>query len=120
MRRVGAAEACRLHAILGKRISRERHSDGRGNNYGTDRSVRARPGCCATRDLGPLLERIDDARFVLLGEASHGTAEYYTWRAELSRRLIIEKGFHFIAVEGDWPACDHRDRYIEGARRRRG
>jgi erythromycin esterase-like protein len=61
-----------------------------------------------------LLGRIGDARFVLLGEASHGTAEYYTWRAEISRRLIVEKGFQFIAVEGDWPACDRLDRYTKG------
>jgi len=60
------------------------------------------------------MERIGDARFVLLGEASHGTAEYYRWRAEITRRLIVEKGFQFIAVEGDWPACDHLDRYIKG------
>jgi len=56
-------------------------------------------------DLGPLLEAIGDARVVLLGEASHGTHEYYTWRTALSKRLIQEKGFHFIAVEGDWPDC---------------
>ena len=60
------------------------------------------------------MERIGDARFVLLGEASHGTAEYYTWRAEISRRLIVEKGFRFIAVEGDWPSCDRVDQYIKG------
>jgi len=51
---------------------------------------------------------------VLLGEASHGTHEYYTWRAALSRRLIQEKGFSFIAVEGDWPDCYHVNRYIKG------
>jgi erythromycin esterase len=56
-------------------------------------------------DLSPVLDAIGDARVVLLGEASHGTHEYYTWRAALSRRLIQEKGFHFIAVEGDWPDC---------------
>src|SRR5688500_1535998 len=56
-------------------------------------------------DLDPLLERIGDARVVLLGEASHGTSEYYTWRDRLSRRLIAEQGFDFIAVEGDWPDC---------------
>src|SRR4051794_10944348 len=67
-----------------------------------------------SRNLDPLLERIGDARFVLLGEASHGTAEYYEWRAEISRRLIAEKGFRFIAVEGDWPSCDHLDQYIKG------
>ena len=66
------------------------------------------------RDLDPLMERIGDARFVLLGEASHGTAEYYEWRAEISRRLIVEKGFQFIAVEGDWPSCDRLDQYVKG------
>ena len=64
--------------------------------------------------LDPLLEQIGDARFVLLGEASHGTSEFYTWRAELSRRLIREKGFSFIAVEGDWPDCYRVNRYIKG------
>ncbi|GAA1987248.1 erythromycin esterase family protein [Catenulispora subtropica] len=56
-------------------------------------------------DFDPLLDRIADARIVLIGEASHGTAEYYRWRAELSRRLIAEHGFSFVAVEGDWPDC---------------
>jgi erythromycin esterase-like protein len=56
-------------------------------------------------DLDPLLERIGEARFVLLGEASHGTSEFYTWRTRISHRLIREKGFSFIAVEGDWPDC---------------
>jgi erythromycin esterase len=65
-------------------------------------------------DLDPLLERIGDARFVLLGEASHGTGEYYTWRALISQRLIREKGFSFIAVEGDWPDCYRVNRYVKG------
>jgi erythromycin esterase-like protein len=65
------------------------------------------------RDLDPLLERIGDARYVLLGEASHGTSEYYTWRTELSKRLIREKGFSFIAVEGDWPDCYRVNRYVK-------
>lgn len=65
-------------------------------------------------DLDPLLERIGEARYVLLGEASHGTSEYYTWRAQLSRRLIQEKEFSFIAVEGDWPDCYRLNRYIKG------
>ncbi|MFG2088436.1 erythromycin esterase family protein [Spirillospora sp. NPDC048824] len=56
-------------------------------------------------DLGPLLDRIGDARCVLIGEASHGTHEYYGWRAALTRRLIAERGFSFVAVEGDWPDC---------------
>lgn len=56
-------------------------------------------------DLDPLLERIGDARYVLIGEASHGTHEYYAWRALLTQRLVAEKGFSFVAVEGDWPDC---------------
>ena len=50
---------------------------------------------------------------MLLGEASHGTHEYYTWRAAISKRLIEEKGFKFIAVEGDWPDCYRLNRYIK-------
>jgi erythromycin esterase-like protein len=64
-------------------------------------------------ELDPLLERVGDARFLLLGEASHGTAEYYTWRARISQRLIQEKGFSFIAVEGDWPDCYRVNRYVK-------
>jgi erythromycin esterase len=65
-------------------------------------------------DLDPLLDRIGKARYVLLGEASHGTHEFYAWRAELSRRLIAEKGFSFLAVEGDWPDCYRVNRYVKG------
>jgi erythromycin esterase-like protein len=65
-------------------------------------------------DLDPLLERIGDARYVLLGEATHGTHEYYAWRTEISKRLIQEKGFSFLAVEGDWPDCYRVNRYVKG------
>jgi erythromycin esterase len=65
-------------------------------------------------DLDSLLERIGDARYVLVGEASHGTHEYYLWRARISRRLIEEKGFRFIAVEGDWPDCYRVNQFIHG------
>ena len=64
--------------------------------------------------LDPLLDAIGDARFVLLGEASHGTSEFYTWRTEISRRLVAEKDFSFIAVEGDWPDCYRVNRYVKG------
>ncbi len=66
------------------------------------------------RDLDPLMEAIGDSSFVLLGEASHGTSEFYTWRTEISRRLILEKGFSFIGVEGDWPDCYTVNRYVKG------
>lgn len=65
-------------------------------------------------DLDPLLQRIGDARVVMLGEASHGTSEFYTWRDRLSRRLIEEKGFNIIAVEGDWPDCYRVNRFVRG------
>src|SRR5512141_263518 len=65
-------------------------------------------------DLDTLIDAIGDSRYVLLGEASHGTSEFYTWRAEISKRLITEKGFSFIAVEGDWPDCYSVNRYVKG------
>jgi erythromycin esterase-like protein len=65
-------------------------------------------------DLEPLLEHIGRAKYVLLGEASHGTHEYYAWRAEISQRLIERHGFNFIAVEGDWPDCDRINRFVKG------
>jgi erythromycin esterase len=64
-------------------------------------------------DLDPLMARIGDARFVLLGEASHGTSEFYVWRRLISQRLIREKGFNLIAVEGDWPDCYRVNRYVK-------
>jgi erythromycin esterase-like protein len=64
-------------------------------------------------DLDPLLERIGDARIVAVGEASHGTHEYYAWRADLTRRLIEERGFGFVAVEGDWPDCYRVNRSVK-------
>jgi erythromycin esterase len=68
----------------------------------------------SNEDLDPLLERIGDSRFVLIGEASHGTSNYYTWRARITQRLVEEKGFRVIAVEGDWPDCYRVNRYVRG------
>src|SRR4051794_41355495 len=56
-------------------------------------------------DLDPLLGRVGDARVVAIGEASHGTHEYYALRTALTRRLVTQRGFDFVAVEGDWPHC---------------
>ncbi|MDP9417968.1 MAG: erythromycin esterase family protein [Actinomycetota bacterium] len=64
------------------------------------------------QDLDPLLARVGDARIVLLGEASHGTHEYYTWRTAITQRLVAELGFSFVAVEGDWPDCEQVDRAV--------
>lgn len=68
----------------------------------------------ASMDYDPLLELIGDARFVLLGEASHGTHEFYQARAEISKRLIGEKDFTAIAVEADWPDAYRVNRYVQG------
>ena len=65
-------------------------------------------------DLDPLINYIGESKYVLLGEASHGTHEYYTWRAKITKRLIQEKGFSFIGVEGDWPDCYRLNRYAKG------
>jgi len=80
------------------------------SNIGGEKSYRLkRPS-----SLDPLLARVGDAHHVLLGEASHGTHEYYTWRTAISKRLIQEKDFNFIAVEGDWPDCYRINRFIKG------
>ena len=66
-------------------------------------------------DLEPLLRRIGDARIVLLGEATHGTSEFYRMRERISRELIEKKGFSFIAIEGDWPDAARIDHYVRHA-----
>jgi erythromycin esterase-like protein len=62
----------------------------------------------------PALDVIGDASFVLIGEASHGTHEFYELRAELTKRLITEKGFSAVAVEADWPDAYRVNRYVRG------
>ena len=69
----------------------------------------------SAKDYDPLLELIGDSRIVLLGEASHGTHEFYRERALITRRLIEEKGFTGIAVEADWPDAYRVNRYVRGA-----
>ena len=63
-------------------------------------------------DLEALLERIGDARVVLLGEASHGTSEFYLMRARITQELITKKGFRFVSIEGDWPDVARLDHYV--------
>jgi erythromycin esterase-like protein len=63
-------------------------------------------------DFDSLVDLAGDAAFVLLGEASHGTHEFYSARIEITRRLIKEKGFQAIAVEADWPDAYRVDRYV--------
>lgn len=68
----------------------------------------------AAADYDPLMELIGDARFVLIGESSHGTHEFYRERAEITKRLIQEKGFTAVAVEADWPDAYRINRYVRG------
>ncbi len=75
----------------------------------------AQPLRGASEDYDPLLDMIGNAPLVLLGEASHGTHEFYAARAEITRRLITERGFNAIAVEADWPDAYRVNRYIRGA-----
>ena len=65
-------------------------------------------------DYDGLLDLIGDSRFVLLGEASHGTHEFYRERARITRRLIEEKGFSAVAVEADWPDAYRVNRWVRG------
>jgi erythromycin esterase-like protein len=74
----------------------------------------AHPLTGAVEDYDPLMELIGDARFVLIGEASHGTHEFYEQRAEITKRLIQEKGFTAVAVEADWPDAYRINRYVRG------
>jgi protein-L-isoaspartate(D-aspartate) O-methyltransferase len=62
--------------------------------------------------LDALLERIGEARLVLLGEATHGTSEFYRMRARITRELIARRGFRAVAVEADWPDAARIDRYV--------
>jgi len=74
----------------------------------------ARPLHGEPHDYDSLLEQVGDAQFVLLGEGSHGTHEFYRERVRITRRLIEEKGFSAVAIEGDWPDAYRVNRYVRG------
>ena len=65
-------------------------------------------------DVGPLLERIGDARVVCLGEATHGTSEFYALRARITKALVERRGFTIVAAEADWPDAARIHRYVKG------
>jgi len=68
----------------------------------------------ASHDYDKVMELVGTARMALLGEASHGTREFYRERAEITKRLITEKGFAAVAVEADWPDAWRVNRYVRG------
>src|SRR5690349_18463367 len=77
-------------------------------------SAHLRPLSGQSNDYDALLAAIGNARFALLGEASHGTREFYRERARITQRLIAEQGFTAIAAEADWPDAWRVNRYVRG------
>ena len=75
----------------------------------------AHPLVGGPRDFDPLMRTVGNARLVLLGEASHGTHEFYRARAQITQRLIAEKGFCAVLAEADWPDACRVNRYVQGA-----
>ena len=74
----------------------------------------AEPLTGAARDYDSVLDLVGDARFVLLGEGSHGTHEFYRERAQITKRLINERGFQAVIVEADWPDAYRVNRFVQG------
>jgi erythromycin esterase-like protein len=74
----------------------------------------AHPLATGPQSYDQLMQRIGDAHFVLLGEASHGTHEFYRDRVDITKRLVTEKGFTAICTEADWPDAHRVDRYVRG------
>jgi len=80
---------------------------------GVEEELRERSSRLDGTGLAGLVDRIGASRIVLLGEATHGTSEFYDWRARISLRLIRDHGFRFVAVEGDWPDCFRLNRFVK-------
>jgi hypothetical protein len=74
----------------------------------------ATPITGAAADYDPLMRLVGDARVVMLGESTHGTHEFYRERARITQRLITEKGFSAVAIEGDWPDAYRVNQYVRG------
>lgn len=72
------------------------------------------PGIDEEEAFGAAFDRLADARIVLMGEASHGTSEFYRARAAITRRLVERHGYTIVAVEADWPDAAHIDRHVRG------
>jgi erythromycin esterase-like protein len=98
-------------------LRRRKNAMAEWNDEAALQAVRAAavPLTGAPDDWDALMELVGDAPIVLLGEASHGTHEFYRARAEITRRLIVEKGFSGVAVEADWPDAYRVNRYVRGA-----
>ena len=84
------------------------------NDRNVLKAIRQSAHCLAgdSSDFDPLLKMVGDSRVVLIGEASHGTHEFYRLRAQITKRLITEKGFNAVAVEADWPDAYRVNRFV--------
>ena len=80
----------------------------------TPAAVTGAPLVGAASDYDPLLQAVGEARFVLLGESTHGTSEFYRERARITERLVRERGVLAVAIESDWPEADRLNRYVRG------
>jgi len=85
------------------------------NSYMNELEKKARP-FHSIADFEPLIEKIKNKKIVMIGEATHGTHEFYEWRAAISKELIEKQGFNFVAVEGDWPPCDELNQFVHQRR----
>src|SRR5687768_14254482 len=94
-------------------IARHEGAEGRNRVAMLRAVVRELPPSAAEDDA--LFDQIAEAPIVLIGEASHGTHEFYQERADITRRLILERGFSAVAIEGDWPDTYRVNRFVRGA-----
>ncbi len=99
---------CLLPAVAFIQLSLAAESNGELVDYLSEKAVPVND----IDDLDEIIHAAGSRRLVLLGESSHGTAEFYRWRADITRRLITEKGFSFIAVEGDWASIYRLNKYV--------
>jgi erythromycin esterase len=100
-----------LFSILSCRKETDANNSGGNNNNVA--SIPYHP-LTSEKDLDILMQQIGNARIVLLGEASHGTSEYYQWRAAITKRLIQEKGFDLMGIEGEWADSYRVNNFIRG------
>ncbi|MEA3134335.1 MAG: hypothetical protein QOG17_2181, partial [Gammaproteobacteria bacterium] len=106
-----------VRALLARRSAPERSETAQGPAGSTlvaTLRATAYPLAGSARDYDPLMNRIGKARFALLGEASHGTHEFYRERVEITKRLIVEKNFTAVAAEADWPDAYRVNCYVRG------
>lgn len=100
----------------GRRAAGSAHQDANGrkdrDRDATERLAEAAEPIGSDTTLDSLLDRIGESRVVLIGEASHGTSEFYRFRARITRELIERRGFNIVATESDWPDAARVDHYV--------